>query len=631
MISKQLWDDAYLTKFAKSLHIGCPTQFWSYDKDGELEELKAKHIRKLMRSFYPALGVFNLRVETNQNGRSVVDTIPVFKRGCRIEEIDAETIHAITKVILMEMKQPLGDDLIGLFQTKYEQVWGKNALKGLKVLPNMEPNKDTLTTCARYFQNGWVEITKDGVSDLKSYDDVDDNLIVWNTSVIGRDYISDKQALENKLEETKQQNQIRIQKTISDQSKVGSSRSALFANLEQSNVVKKLERSFNAPKETHFKDFVHNICSDETDDEGKGIVNQKALDNIELAIGFLCHRYNQDSNRRWVVFVDKFYDGVENDASNGGTGKSALVKCLGHVMNLVELSGRTITSKADNKNMWSRVNRSHELVLIDDCSKKFPTDLLLTNTTGDFHIEGKYKKGFSIPAKSAPKIVLTSNFPLQGQGSTYTRREFICEVSNFYLMQSEFHQSPNTLHGHKDLCGEFWNHSDWTEFYKYIFECISKYLAKGSLPKSVESDFYRRAKLIELVGNEQIFEYLLKCLDEYHNSGEEVFVIKFYADVRSMFPVETQDIKDDKFYYWLKEIGKSFKMYVNKHKHGKQDQKRLTPDRWKKWIADGLQGMTNGAGKPFKQQDQVWVFKVSSPTKPNGHFYPKPNFNKGNP
>ena len=44
MTSKQLWDDAYLTKFAKSLHIGCPTQFWSYDKDGELEELKAKHI-----------------------------------------------------------------------------------------------------------------------------------------------------------------------------------------------------------------------------------------------------------------------------------------------------------------------------------------------------------------------------------------------------------------------------------------------------------------------------------------------------------------------------------------------------------------------------------------------------------
>ena len=63
-------------------------------------------------------------------------------------------------------------------------------------------------------------------------------------------------------------------------------------------------------------------------------------------------------------------------------------------MNLVELSGRTITAKKDNTNMWSRVNRSHELVLIDDCSKKFPTDLLLTNTTGDFHIEGKYKKDF---------------------------------------------------------------------------------------------------------------------------------------------------------------------------------------------------------------------------------------------
>ena len=47
MTSKQLWDDAYLERFAKSLHDGCPSQFWGYDKDGELEELRPKHIRKL--------------------------------------------------------------------------------------------------------------------------------------------------------------------------------------------------------------------------------------------------------------------------------------------------------------------------------------------------------------------------------------------------------------------------------------------------------------------------------------------------------------------------------------------------------------------------------------------------------
>ena len=582
MTSKLLWDDQYLEDFAKSLQNGCPEQFWEWNQNDELEELKVKHIRKLMRNFYPSLGVFNLSVETDQAGRTVSDTQPIFRRGCRIEEVDPDTIHAITKRVLMMMEQPLGDELQGLFQGKYEQVWSKSALKGLKVLPNLEPNADTLSTCARYFQNGWIEITQDGVSELKSYDDVDENLIVWNSSVIARDYVPDAKSV--------------------DGNKVP----------------------------THFKDFVRNICSDEFDDDGNALVDQKRLDNIELAIGFLCHRFNQDSNRRWVVFVDKFYDGVDGNASNGGTGKSVLVKCLSHVMNLVELSGRTITAKKDNTNMWSRVNRSHELVLIDDCSKKFPTDLLLTNTTGDFHIEGKYKKGFSIPAKVAPKIVLTSNFPLEGEGSTFTRRQFVCEISNFYLvMNEEYDETVNTLHGYKDLCSDLWNENDWTEFYKYVFECVSKFLKRGGLPSSQESDFYKRARLIEQIGNNAIFEYLLERLSEYHRSGEEVFVLKFYADVRSQFPTETMDIKDDKvFYSWLKAIGKAFNMHVNRHKQGRQDQQRLTTDRWLKWVNQGLEGYKNNAGNEIKHGDQVSVMRVSSRKRHNGSFYQKPEFNK---
>ena len=583
MTSKLLWDDAYLEHFAKSLHDGCPLQFWDYDKDGELEEIKPKHIRKLMRVFYPALGFYNLHINKTEGGKSLSDTQPIFKRGCLVEEVEPKTIFAITKRVFHMMNQPLGDELDGLFQGKFERVWTTNALTGLPVLPDLLPSVDTLDTCTRYFRNGWLEITKDGVSELKSYEDSKEDLIVWNHVVIDRDYVADD----------------------------GS----------------------NAPVDTHFKDFVQNICSD-LEDEGDLIVNKKSLDNIELAIGYLCHRFNDDSNRRWVLFVDKFYDGLDPNVSNGGTGKSMLVKCLGHVMNLVELSGRTMTSKKDNVNMWSRVNRAHELVLIDDCSNKFPTDLLLTNTTGDFHIEGKWKQSLSIPAKEAPKIVLTSNFPLKGEGNTYERRQFICEVGNYYLVQQqEYGDSPMTLHGHKRFCSWQWSETDWSEFYKYIFGCISKYLAKGGLPKSNESDYYQRAKLIEMVGNTSLFEYLLGRLDEYHRSGEEVFTQKFYADVRSNFPVETMDIKDDgKFYAWIKEIGKAFKMYVNRSTHGKQKLERLkTKSRWQKWIADGMQGTRNNAGKEITEDDRVYVFSVSSPKRPNGSFYSQPNFNKENP
>ena len=51
MTSKLLWDDQYLEDFAKSLQNGCPEQFWEWNQNDELEELKVKHIRKLMRNF----------------------------------------------------------------------------------------------------------------------------------------------------------------------------------------------------------------------------------------------------------------------------------------------------------------------------------------------------------------------------------------------------------------------------------------------------------------------------------------------------------------------------------------------------------------------------------------------------
>ena len=59
------------------------------------------------------------------------------------------------------------------------------------------------------------------------YDDVDENLIVWNSSVIARDYVPDAKSV--------------------DGNKVP----------------------------THFKDFVRNICSDEFDDDGNALVDQK--------------------------------------------------------------------------------------------------------------------------------------------------------------------------------------------------------------------------------------------------------------------------------------------------------------------------------------------------------------------
>ena len=44
-----------------------------------------------------------------------------------------------------------------------------------------------------------------------------------------------------------------------------------------------------------------------------------------------------------------------------------------------------------------------------------------------------------------------------------------------------------------------------------------------------------------------------------------------------------------------------------------------------------MKGTKDNTGKVITEDDRVYVFKVSSPKRPNGSFYSQPNFNKGNP
>ena len=41
-----------------------------------------------------------------------------------------------------------------------------------------------------------------------------------------------------------------------------------------------------------------------------------------------------------------------------------------------------------------------------------------------------------------------------------------------------------------------------------------------------------------------------------------------------------------------------------------------------------MKGTKDNTGKVITEDDRVYVFKVSSPKRPNGSFYSQPNFNK---
>jgi hypothetical protein len=620
-MTKPLWDDDYLRSFSKALlTTGYENQFWTIDKDNEVEEFNDAHFRRLLRKFFPALGVWNLTLGEGTNGLPVRHL--VFLREGKCQEIDADTLRVIFDIVL-DFLGKLGDDIkskmIRTGNKSSNPIFNKSTLNSH--IPNLYGKsvfRDTATSAFRFFQNGWVEITADGVSSLRPYKDIPEEYVVWNSSVSSRQYT----ASESKSDMAEKLRRITADKIHPVTGETLYSKNDITRVWQQWK--QKVDEWDGGDTDTHFKDYVENLSR--MDD---GEVDETTLERLQLAIGYLCHRHHVLSKQRAVVLVDKFYAGRSRNVSDGGTGKSILAKCLGGgLMNRTEVNGKKFEKGRHDLFPFGNVPLSCELVHIDDVTSKFDFEKFFNHITGDFEIR-KMGRVDVIPAKSAPKMVICSNHPIPGEGNSYARRQFVIEVGNYYKVKDEeYGETPYELHGYKHLGTDEWNEGDWSEFYKYVFGCISLYLRKGGLPRGGESAEYKRQKLTASIGSEEVLDYLIAKLEEYADHGQEVFAEVFYKELRSAFPSETDDFSNTILWNWLGEVGKAVKKYPNKHKNGSLDKQRLTDERLARWNAEGMSDWKDKNGKVPQHGDRIQVFKVSSMKNP-ASMVSTPDFSNG--
>jgi len=622
-MTRPLWDDDYLRSFSKELlTTGYENQFWTFDEDDCVEEFNDAHFRTMLRKFFPALGIWNITLGTDGNGKTIRHL--VFLRDGKCQEIDADTLRIVFDIVMDYLGQ-LGDDIktkmIRTGNKSSNPIFSKATLNSH--IPNLygkKPFQDTSTSAFRFFQNGWIEITSQGVSGLRPYKDIPDEFIVWNSSISHRDLdiLPSKTDMEEKLRRiTADKIHPVTGETIYSSNQVAD----LWKEWKQ-----KVEEFLAEAPDTHFKDYVENLSRMED-----GQVNETTLERLQLAIGYLCHRHHILSKQRAVVLVDKFSAGRSRNVSDGGTGKSILPKCLGEgLMNRNEVNGKKFSKGSNDLFPFGNVSLSCELVHIDDVTSKFDFEKFFNHITGDFEIR---KRGCVqvIPAKSAPKMVICSNHPIQGEGNSYERRQFVVEVENYYKIMdegSDGDMTPYEIHGYKHLGTDEWDKTDWSEFYKYVFECISIYLKKGGLPKGGKSGEYKRQQLIEAIGSEEILDYLIAKLDVYAEHGKEVFAEVFYKELRDAFPLDTADHSNTILWNWFVRVGKFVKKYPNKHHQYKLEQQRFSQERLDRWIAEGMKGHKNQNGKEYGLRDVIYVFKVSSMKNP-ASMVSTPDFSKG--
>jgi hypothetical protein len=621
-----LWNDDYLKSFAQRVLDSASSastednlQFWieTEDKYGNMIAEVNPHI--LINDFFPALGVRNLMLGKSDKGLESV--MPVFVRGNRVEEINGDILKSITYKVLdfwgvlcEDIKTPaIVRTTLGFKKTLFD----RNNLRSIRDLDDKIVMTDNPTSAFRFFKNGWLEITKDGVSTLRSYDDLPKDNIIWNDAVIERDYLFAEDVTASLQKLTLNRIHPKTGEYVNNKDEL----KTLVKEYQQ-----KEEEQRKTPRDTHFRDFVSNLAMTED-----GEVCPKVLERIKIGIGYLCHRHHFADRRRWIEIVDRDFD-VSRKSANGGNGKSLLINSLKHVMRVKTLDGKEFKKGRSDIFAFAGVKPSTEIIFFDDADEKFDIQRLYSRTTGDFHVRDMRQNPYSIEAKRAPKIVITSNYPLGNNDASTIRRQFVIEVGSFYKdAREQYGQTPCDIHGGKMIADEGggWNETDWSEYYRFIWECISTYLAKGFPANEETSENFKRSQLIagfNCDNAEDLLDFYVDYLNTIAESGEDVFVPAFYNKVRDAFPTLPKDWNDERLYRHLKEVGNAFKIYPNKAINGIQRQCRLTKENWQVWVDAGLEHHTKPSGEKFAVGDRVRIFNVTRLSNTKSFF--SPNFNQ---
>ena len=605
--SKVLWNDDYLKSFTEELiqndtSTSKSLVFWYEDDNGDLKI--SRHI--FVSRTLPALGVRNLILGKDLQGMDTA--LPVFINGNRVEEITPEVLKSITFKVIDYYGELTGDtDTAEEVHTALgfsKQIFEKTGLRTIPDLYDKTPLTDTPDTAIRCFINGYVVITKEGVSKLFDYSELPDDKIIWNNSVINREYLfatdvtASLDAIINEGKHPQTGEYIEGKRA----------RTALWKEYKQM-----YEEEQNTPRDTHYRDFVSNLAM-----TAEGDICPVTLERLKLGIGYLCHRHHFADKRKWVEIVDRDFD-VSRKRADGGNGKSVLIKSLANIMNVTELDGKEFKKGRSDTFAFANVTPATEICFFDDADEKFDTTRLFSRTTGDFYVRRMRQNPFSIKAGDAPKIVITSNYPLGENDNSTRRRQFVVEVGSYYKDAAEIYgETPADIHGGKMIAeeGGGWNEVDWSEFHRFVFECIALYLQKVCLLATIRvttSSAVSWLLVFACDDAEALCDFYLRFLNDLADSGEDCFAHDFYQHVQKAFPNLPTEWKDERLYRQLRDVGVAFKVYPNKWMNGHQKQVRIGADNggWQKWVDAGLEGTLKSNGEPFVEGERARAFSVT--------------------
>lgn len=214
--------------------------------------------------------------------------------------------------------------------------------------------------------------------------------------------------------------------------------------------------------ENDYSKFINNIS------------NQTPLP-IECCIGYLIHTYKNRSNNKAIILNDE----IITNNPEGGTGKGLFIQGVSNIRKTHIIDGKSHNDKADFQNQ--SVSLDDKILVFDDIPKNFNFENKFSLITEGITIRHLYKDPVKLSVQDSPKIVISTNYAVKGEGNSHDRRRQEFEFAQYYGKNL----TPEQEFG-RQLFDE-WNLEDFHKFDNYMVYCLQAYLKNGLIKQQAKN------------------------------------------------------------------------------------------------------------------------------------------------
>lgn len=220
--------------------------------------------------------------------------------------------------------------------------------------------------------------------------------------------------------------------------------------------------SFDTNTENQYSHFIGNISN-------------KTPKPVECTIGYLLSTYKNKMNNKAVILNDE----VISENPEGGTGKGLFLQGIKQIRKIAILDGKTFDDKKSFP--YQTVSTETQVLVFDDVKKNWDFETKFSLVTEGITLERKNKDAIKLTVDDSPKMVITTNYAIKGEGNSHDRRRHEIEIAQYYGKDL----TPYDEFGEQLF--DDWDDEQWQRFDNYMVICLQKYLKYGLIVQDAKN------------------------------------------------------------------------------------------------------------------------------------------------